>query len=90
MAKLTECLKGALPADFVQCSIWNMIGSPVMVGKKHGQSTPRRETTSSIFADCKEQRMRKRVRENCTPSTGSIVCAVRVGTYTTCVCKHKM
>lgn len=90
MAKLAECLKGSLPADFVSAQIWSMVGEPKQARIKHGQSMPRRESRQEIFRAGQGQRMRKRVTANCTPSTGSIVAAVRVGTYTTCVCKCKM
>jgi len=49
-----------------------------------------RETTRSIFAECKQARPQKKHRMHLQKSTGSIVVGVRVGTYTTCVCKHKV
>lgn len=91
MAKLSECLKGTLPADFVSARIWDMVdplhGREI---KKHGRIVPRRESRAEIFRAGQGQRMRKRVSANCTPSTGSIVTSVRLGAYTTCVCKHKV
>lgn len=60
--------------------------------EKQGRICPRetRETTRSIFADGQQARPQKRSRVRMTRSTGSITVAVRVGTYTTCVCKHKV
>lgn len=49
-----------------------------------------RETTRQIFAVCKQARPQRRHRIHMEKSTGSIVIGVRVGTYTTCVCKHKV
>lgn len=90
MAKLSDLCRH-IPSEFAAQNIWAMIDpNGGRVPKKHGQSTPRRETAGSIFADCKGYGVRKRVRANCTPSTGSIVVGVRVGTYTTCVCKCKL
>ena len=91
MAKLAECLKGSLPAEFVSARIWSMV-DPLQgrESKKQGRIVPRRESRQEIFRAGQGQRVRRRVTANCTPSTGSIVTAVRVGTFTTCVCKHKM
>ena len=90
MAKLCDLLRD-VPADFVQARIWNMV-DPLQgrVSRQHWQTMPRRESGQEIFRAGQGQGVRKRVRANCTPSTGSIVAAVRVGTYTTCVCKCKM
>lgn len=90
MAKLCDLLRD-VPAELVRARIWNMI-DPLQgrVPKNHGQSTSRRESRQEIFRAGQGQGVRKRVRANCTPSTGSIVMGVRVGTYTTCVCKCKM
>ena len=90
MAKLCDLLKD-VPADFVQARIWNMV-DPLQgrESKKQGRIVSRRESRQEIFRAGQGQGVRKRVRANCTPSTGSIVVGVRVGTYTTCVCKYKM
>ena len=90
MAKLAECLKGSLPAEFVSARIWSMVGEPKQAPKNHGSSVPRRESRQEIFRAGQGHRVHKRVRANCTPSTGIIVMGIRVGTYTACVCKCKM
>ena len=75
----------------MQARIWNMV-DPLQgrVPKKQGRNVCRQESRQDIFRAGQGQGMRKRVRANCTPSTGSMVVGVRVGTYTTCVCKCKM
>ena len=90
MAKLCDLLRD-VPAEIVQARIWNMV-DPLQgrVPKKQGRSVCRQESRQEIFRAGQGQGVRKRVRANCTPSTGSIVVGVRVGTYTTCVCKCKM
>ena len=90
MAKLCDLLRD-VPAGIVQARIWNMV-DPLQgrIPKKQGRNVCRQESRQEIFRAGQGQRMRKRVTANCTPSTGSIVTAVRLGTYTTCVCKHKM
>ena len=50
----------------------------------------RPESTRTIFAACKGQSTRKRQRTRIERSSGSITIAVRVGTYTACVCKHRV
>lgn len=90
MVKLCDLLRD-VPADFVQARIWHMV-DPLQgrESKKQGRIVSRRESRREIFRAGQGQRMRKRVTANCTPSTGSMVVGVRVGTYTTCVCKCKM
>lgn len=90
MAKLCDLLRD-VPAELMQARIWHMV-DPLQgrVSRQQGQTMPRRESRQEIFRAGQGQGVRKRVRANCTPSTGSIVAAVRVGTYTTCVCKCKM
>lgn len=91
MAKLSECLRGTLPAEFVSAQIWAKVGEPRQIRRNGGRrASIREESCTEIFRECQGQRMRKKVRQNCTPSTGSVVMAVRLGTYTSCVCKHKM
>lgn len=48
------------------------------------------EREKEIFSTCKGTRIRKRVHTNMGVKTGSILVGIRVGTHTTCVCKHKM
>ena len=90
MAKLYDICRD-VPAEFVQARIWNMV-DPLQgrESKKQGRIVSRCESRREIFRAGQGQGVRKRVRANCTPSTGSIVVGVRVGTYTTCVCKCKM
>lgn len=90
MAKLCDLLRD-VPAELVQARIWNMV-DPLQgrESKKQGRIVSRRESRQEIFRAGQGQGVRKRVRANCTPSTGSMVVGVRVGTYTTCVCKCKM
>lgn len=90
MAKLSECLKGTLPPELVRAQIWAMIGEPKQ--EKCGYRVPRRkqESRREMFRAGQGQRVRKRVTANCTQGTGSIVASVRVGAYTTIVCKCKM
>ena len=90
MAKLCDLCRD-VPAGLVQARIWNMV-DPLQgrAPKKQGRNVCRQESRQEIFRAGQGQSVRKRVTANCTPSTGSIVTAVRLGTYTTCVCKHKM
>lgn len=90
MANLCDLLRD-VPAELVQARIWNMV-DPLhgRESKKQGRIVFRRESRQEIFRAGQGFRVRKRVTANCTPSTGSMVVGVRVGTYTTCVCKCKM
>lgn len=93
MPKIAELLKSALPAQIVSENIWAKIeplGGRESRLHLHGYKEQRRESRREIFEAGKGTRMHKRVRANCAENTGSIVVGVRVGTFTTCVCKHKM
>ena len=54
----------------------------------------RLERENYVFEQCRQARPKKKYRntifaEQCG-RTGSVVVGVRVGQYTTCVCKHKI
>ena len=91
MPKLSECLKGALPASVGSAQIWAMVGEPRNVRPKDRECCAHRETRAEMFREGQTMCMRKRVRDHVRVGyAGSVVAAVRVGQYTTCVCKCKI
>lgn len=101
MARLAElCPDLPVCMQLAQSSpIWDFMGVAVCTDNRTAMHEARKDVhrdalplhEGSCFNSCREkQGIRKRVRANCTPRTGNIVMAIRVGEYTRCVCKHRM